>query len=124
MAAEELETNDQLEVLGTLFMGISTARILDFLLTYRDFDYSEADIARNSGISPRQLYRALPILETAGLVYSTGREGRKKMYRLDKNSKAVYHLERMVYALIDKKTKMSDAQPSFLENPEILNSSK
>lgn len=124
MEQEEIVNSESLEILGTLFVGVSTARILDFLLAYRDFDYSEADIARHAGISAKHLYRVLPILETAGLVYTTGREGRKKKYRLDMNSKAVYHLERMVFALIDKKSKMTEAKPTFLEAPELLNTTK
>jgi len=86
-------------------MGISTAKILDFLLAYRDYDHSESEIASNAGISQRQLYRALPILVSIGVVYMS-QEGRKRKYRLDQNSKAIYHLERMVYNLIEKRNDM------------------
>ena len=106
-------------VLSTLFMDISTAKILDFLLTYRDFEYSEADIARKSGVSARQVYRALPILVEGGLVYQSDTQGRKKMYRLDKNSKAVYHLERMAFALLDKKNKMASTPPTLIKEMEL-----
>lgn len=106
-------------VLGTLFMDISTAKILDFLLAYRDFEYSEADIARKSDVSARQVYRALPILVESGLVYQSDTQGRKKMYRLDKNSKAVYYLERMAFSLLDNKNKMASIQPTLLEETEM-----
>jgi len=119
MIQEQGATNNMLGLLSTLFMGISTAKILDFLVTYRDFEYSEADIARKSGLSARQVYRALPILVEGGLVYQSDTQGRKKMYRLDKNSKAVYHLERMAFSLIDNKNKMSSSEPTFLENTEM-----
>ena len=106
-------------VLGTLFMDISTAKILDFLLTYRDFEYSEADIARKSYVSARQVYRALPILVDGGLVYHSDTQGRKKMYRLDQNSKAVYHLERMAFALLDKKNKMASTPSTLIKEMEL-----
>lgn len=112
-------TSIPLGLLGTLFLGISTAKILDFLLAYRDFEYSEAEIARKSGLSARQTYRALPILVEGRLVYHSNTQGRKKMYRLDKNSKAVYHLERMAFALIDNKNKMSSTQSTVVDLPEV-----
>ncbi len=119
MIQKQDTTSRPLGLLGTLFMGISTAKILDFLLAFRDFEYSEADIARKSSLSARQVYRALPILVEGGLVYQSDTQGRKKMYRLDKNSKAVYHLERMAFSLIDNKNKMLSSQPTFLENAEM-----
>lgn len=119
MIKEHDTVSDTLGLLGTLFMGISTAKILDFLLAYRDFEYSEADIARKSGLSARQIYRALPILVEGGLVYHSDTKGRKKMYRLDKNSEAVHHLERMVFALIDSKNRMSSIQSTEVEVPDM-----
>ena len=110
-------SNSNIGILGSLFMGISTAKILDFLLAYRDFDYSESEIAKNAGISRSQLYRALPILVSAGIVYMTQQEGRKKKYRLDQNSRAIYHLERMVYSLIEKRSVM----PNLLEDELVEN---
>lgn len=119
MIDKQQHTDDTLSgVLGTLFMDISTAKILDFLLAYRDFEYSEADIARKSNVSPRQVYRALPILVRSGLVYQSDTQGRKKMYRLDKNSKAVFHLERMVFLLLDNKNKMASSPPTLLNEME------
>lgn len=115
MTFRQHKVSDPSGVLSTLFMDISTAKILDFLLTYRDFEYSEADIARKSRVSARQVYRALPILVEGGLVYQSDTQGRKKMYRLDKNSKAVYYLERMAFLLLDNKNKMASTQPTLEE---------
>ena len=112
-------TNTPSGVLSTLFMDISTAKILDFLLTSRDFEYSEADIARKSDVSARQVYRALPILVEGGLVYQSDTQGRKKMYRLDQNSKAVYHLERMAFLLLDSKNKMASTPQTLIAEKEM-----
>jgi len=93
------EQNGVVGILRNLFMGVSTAKIIDFLMSYKDFDYSEADIARYSSVSPRQIYRAIPILEAAGLVNRTRISGRSKMYRLTTNSVATHYLEKFTHAL-------------------------
>jgi len=93
------EQNTEIGVLGRLFMGISTAKMLDFLLSYREFDYSETDIAKYAGVSSRQVYRALPILKGMGIVYQTRMSGRSKMYKLRTYSEATRHLEKFVFAL-------------------------
>ena len=93
----------QLGVLGDLFCGASTAKILDFLLMFREFDYSEADISRNAGISARHLYRSLPKLVNLALVQQTRLSGRSKMYKLKANSDAIQALEKFVHEVAAKK---------------------
>ena len=43
MNGKALETGP----LERLFNGIASAKILDFLLVFRDYDYSKQDIAKN-----------------------------------------------------------------------------
>lgn len=86
-------------LLENVFMGTSTAKILDFLMSYREFDYSEADIARYTKVSIRQVYRAIPMLESFGLAYQTRVSGRSKMYKLKTHSKAIQYLEKFVFEL-------------------------
>lgn len=93
----------QLGVLGDLFFGASTARILDFLLIFREFDYSEADISRNAGVSSRQIYRSLPKLVNLDLVELTRVSGRSKMYKINANTEAIQALEKFVYQIAKKK---------------------
>ena len=90
-------------ILESLFMGISTARILDFFLAFRNFDYAEVDIARRTKISERQISRALPILLELGLIFQTRISGRSKMYKLSPESKAVKNLEDFVFAVAEEK---------------------
>ncbi len=101
----------QLGVLGELFLGTSTAKILDFLLIFREFDYSESDIARNAGISTRHIYRAVPKLEKLGLIDNTRTSGRSKMYKINSNSEAIQHLEK--FAFLVAKTKIQDETPEI-----------
>lgn len=93
----------QLGVLGDLFCGASTAKILDFLLMFREFDYSEADISRNAGVSARHLYRSLPKLEALDLVQQTRFSGRSKMYKLKANSSSIQALEKFVHEVATTK---------------------
>jgi len=93
------ELDDEIGILGHLFMSASTAKILDFLMSYREFDYSEADIGRYSKVSTRQVYRTLRLLEALKLVYQTRVSGRSKMYKLQINSEAVQYLEKLAFEL-------------------------
>ena len=106
---ESIFSETQLGVLGGLFLGTSTAKILDFLLIFREFDYSESDIARNAGISTRHIYRAIPKLEKLGLIDNTRKSGRSKMYKINSNSEAVRHLEKFTYLIA--KSKIQDETP-------------
>lgn len=99
----------QLGVLGDLFFGASTARILDFLLIFREFDYSEADISRNAGVSSRQIYRSLPKLVNLNLVELTRVSGRSKMYKINANTEAIQALEKFVYQIAKKKVQDESA---------------
>jgi len=98
----EEKQDQEIGILENIFRGVSTAKILDFLLSYREFDYSEADIARYTSTSPRQIYRALPILEKSGLVYQTRISGRSRMYKLNTNTVVAEHLEKLVHLLAQK----------------------
>lgn len=96
------KANRSMGVLDDLFMGVSTAKMLMFFISFKDFDYSEADIARGSQISPRQVYRALPILVNLGLVEKTRTSGRSNMYRASPTSEALRYLEQLMFALATK----------------------
>jgi len=63
--------------------GSAVARILDFLVTFREFDYSMSDIAENSGVSFRTVLRKFPYLEDLGIIKHTRNVGRAKMYQFD-----------------------------------------
>lgn len=58
-----------------------SSKILDFLLTNPEFDYSESDIARLTNLSPRTVQRTLPYLLEENLVKRTGKSGKAFMYK-------------------------------------------
>lgn len=88
MARKKKESEKALESgpLERLFAGNAAAKMLDFLSTFREFDYSESDIARHSGVSIRHAQRELPKLERLKLIKMTRTSGKSKMYRMDTES--------------------------------------
>lgn len=71
------------------FMGDSpTVRILDYLLTERELDFSITDLAENAGIGRATLYRIWsPLLENK-IVIPTREIGKAKLFKLNmKNPK-------------------------------------
>lgn len=85
--------------LESLFSGNATARILDFLITFQDWDYSESDIANNAGVSVRTVQREISKLERFRLVTKTRTVGKAKMYKLGKSWKSGFFLEKLALAL-------------------------
>jgi len=85
--------------LERLFNGSALAQILDFLTTFREWDYSKSDIAKNSGVSFRTALNLLEKLEALGLIKQTRRVGRAHMYRLDLENEAAKALVALTHEL-------------------------
>lgn len=85
--------------LERLYNGAAPAKILDFLLVFRDFDYSKQDIAKNSNVSFRHTLRELEKLEKLGLVKQTRTVGHSKMFKLNIENPAVGFLEKFATEL-------------------------
>ena len=71
-----------------LFGDSPTIRILDFLLTERELDFSISDMARNAGIGRATLYRIWEQLIDNNIIIPTRTIGKSKLYKLNvKNPK-------------------------------------
>ena len=69
------------------FMGDSpTIRVLDYLLTERDLDFSITDMAKNSGIGRSTLYRIWGDLIKNNIIVPTRIIGRAKLFKLNKEN--------------------------------------
>ena len=69
------------------FMGDSpTIRVLDYLLTERDLDFSITDIAKNSAIGRSTLYRIWDDLIKNKVILATRVIGKAKLYKLNKDN--------------------------------------
>jgi len=75
------------------FMGDSpTVRVLDYLLTERDLDFSISDMARNAGIGRTTLYRIWDGLINNKIIVPTRTVGKAKLYKLNKDSVKIQKL--------------------------------
>ncbi len=69
------------------FMGDSpNMRVLDYLLTERDLDFSITDMAKNSGIGRSTLYRIWDGLIKNKIIIPTRIIGKAKLYKLNKEN--------------------------------------
>ncbi len=91
-----LENNSILvEVFGTN----PTIKVLDFLITFADFDYPLTEIAKNSGVSYSTMQTFWHKLEINNIVIKTRRVGKSNMYKLNTNNPAVKELIRLDWKL-------------------------
>jgi predicted transcriptional regulator len=70
-------------------------KVLDFLITFKDFDYSLTDICENSEVSWSTLHLFWKDLEKNRIVRQTRVVGKAKMFRLDDSNPVVNELVRM-----------------------------
>jgi DNA-binding transcriptional ArsR family regulator len=66
----------------------SLARILDFLIAYREFDYSEAEIARKTSLAYKTVTKAISSLLEQGLIKENRTMGRSVMYKIGDTDRA------------------------------------
>jgi DNA-binding transcriptional ArsR family regulator len=102
------QRSDRFEVrpLEKIFHSAS-ARIVDFLLIYREFDYSEADIARKIEMTPKTVGKEIPILLEEGVVKLTRKSGRSNMYKINDSEKVrglIQYLDGTIDSRYDKFT--------------------
>ena len=85
------------------FLGDNpNTRLLEFLITGREFDYSLTDLAENAGIGWSTLHRILPGLVKQKIVVKTREIGRAKLYKLNLQSREVKKLIALYDSLIEK----------------------
>lgn len=83
------------------FMGDSpTIRVLDYLLTVREVDFSITDIAENAGIGRATLYRIWDDLIANKILLPTREIGRAKLFKLDMSNPKIKKLAEIYDMLI------------------------
>jgi len=86
--------------LESIFQNTS-ARILDFLILNRKFDYSAPEMSKITQIPLRTIQRVLPHLVEKELIKETGKIGNTKMYMLNTNSELTELLRQYVITTIN-----------------------
>lgn len=93
------ENTRYVRLIEWLVSGSAGAKLLDLLVNYRDFDYSEKELAEAADISRKTVMRQIPKLVEVGLVRETRRVGRTKMYKFNSEAEGAKLLEKTVLCL-------------------------
>ncbi len=70
-------------------------RVLDFLLTFDEFDYSLTEIAENAGVGYSTLMLMWPKLEEKGIVVCMRKVGKSKMFMIHRENPVVQELAKL-----------------------------
>lgn len=92
-----------------LFGDYPAIRVIDFLLTFREFDYPLTEIAENSGVAWSTIHAFFPEFVQLGIVKETRQIGRAKLYKLNIVSPIVKELisldNKLIHELAEDLTK-------------------
>ena len=77
------------------------SKVLDFLLTSREFDYSKKEIAENSEVSYNTLNSIWSQMITNEIIIKTRRIGKQDMFKLNESGRDVKILIAFFDSLID-----------------------
>lgn len=95
------------ESLFIAYMGDSpTIRVLDYLLTERDLDFSLTDIAFHAGIGRGTLYRILDNMIKQRIIVPTRIIGKAKLFKLNTENKVIKKLIEIDDMLVKEELKM------------------
>ncbi len=75
-------------------------RLLDFLITGRNFDYTLTDLANKAGLSWTTLNRIFPKLVERGIVVMVRRVGVAKLYKLNTENALVTKMTELYNAVL------------------------
>jgi len=78
--------------------------VLDFLVTFQEFDYSMKDIAKNAKIGYNTLKLFWKDLVDRKIVFQTRVVGKAKMYKLNKENPEVKEFIKLYWLVIDRET--------------------
>ena len=88
--------------LESVFPG-STSKILDFLATFKDWDYSISDISRNAGLSFKTALGEVKNLESQDVILKTRNVGKANMYKLNLDSNQGHYIDKLIFEIAKKR---------------------
>jgi len=108
-----------------IFHSNSIIKTLDFLLDYREYDYTKEEIAENSGVPLSTLYEVFPKLEKLGIVRKTNNKGKAQLYKLNEKSNIVKALikfdNELTSLLVDLELEKQEKEEMQLNNQLLHN---
>lgn len=81
----------------------SESKILDHVITMKEFDYSVTEISRISGVGFKTTLRIVHKLEDDGVLLRTRNVGRAIMYRFNSDSRRSKFLENLACQIADER---------------------
>jgi len=90
---------DNNSVFIDVFGNSPVMRVLDFLITFADFDYPLTEIAKNSGVGYSSLQAFWDRLVRNNIVVKTRRVGKSDLYKLNTSNPAVKQLVELDWKL-------------------------
>ena len=96
--------------LESVFPG-STSKILDFLATFKDWDYSISDISRNTGLSFKTALGEVKNLESQDVIFKTRNVGKANMYKLNLDSNQGHYIDKLIFEIAKKRATEQAERP-------------
>ena len=82
---------------------VASSKILDFMSTYKPWDYSITDIAKNSGVTFKTAWSEVQKLEKLGLIANTRTVGNATMYQFNAESQEAQHIDQLINAIATRR---------------------
>lgn len=106
--------------LDYLFVGNATAKLLEYLVKSKEFDFSLSDIIRGAEVSSKTIERDIPKLEKYGIIEHTKIIGRSKMYRVNNENPIVQNLSKFMLSLATVRNYYELKNQGYSEQAEKL----
>ena len=84
----------------------SESKILDHMVTMKDFDYSISDISRISGVNFKTTLNVIHKLEEQEVVKKIRTVGKAMMYKLNSDSSQAKSINALIFEIAKKRNKM------------------
>ncbi len=90
----------------TSIFPCSESKILDHMVTMKDFDYSISDISRISGVNFKTTLNVIHKLEEQEVVKKIRTVGKAMMYKLNSDSSQAKSINALIFEIAKKRNKM------------------
>lgn len=90
----------------------STSKVLDFMITFSEWDYSITDIAKNSGLSFKTGFDEVKRLEVQGILVKSRTVGKAIMYKLNKESNQTQSIMKVAFDVAKKRAEKLEVKES------------
>ena len=102
----------------------STSKILDFMITFSDWDYSITDIGKNSGLSFKTGFDEVKKLELQGILIKTRVVGKAILYKLDTDSEHVQDIVKLALDIAKNRANVEEFSGSKKDTIQKVRSKK